>query len=150
MGEGAQLDQSWASPPIDWWRLNGFERARTLDDLMPWTSKLVFFYGLTDQVVPPCWYLHDSLLQELLALYQYRDQQQYTAEAPPSAAIDFHYQFALVQVRLRGWVGELGCNTAEHRPTRVSAWCDGRSVEYSRFEEAAETYRLGLAGEGQK
>lgn len=108
--------------PIDWWKLDQQERGETLVVLGEWVRKLVRSYALPDQVVPPCWYEHESLVHELLALFQYRNQQQFTDVAPPSAPLDFHQQLNLSVARLRGWVSAAGCSSAEHFPAAPAVW----------------------------
>lgn len=108
--------------PINWWKLDGEERAETLEVLGEWVPELIRRYGLRDSVVPPCWYQHEALVQELLALFQYRNQQQVQETAPPSAMLDFHYQFDLAIRRLSSWTSATGCNSAEHHETPLSMW----------------------------
>lgn len=108
--------------PINWWKLDDEERAETLEVLGEWVPELVRRYGLRDSVVPPCWYQHEALVQELLALFQYRNQQQVQKTAPPSAMLDFHYQFDLAIRRLSSWTSATGCNSAEHHETPLSMW----------------------------
>ncbi len=126
--------------PINWWRLDSEERAETLGVLLEWVPELVRRYGLTDQVVPPCWYRHEALIQELLALFQYRNQQQFLPVAPPGAPLDFHYQLQLLMQRLRGWVTMSGCNAGEHEDTRLPVWADPSSARHALWEEEAIEY----------
>lgn len=111
-------------PPINWWTLNHDDRVEVLMTLVQWVPELVRRFGLPEKVVPPCWYQHESLIQELLAFYQYRDQQQYHPEAPSGVGQDVMYQFQLTITRLRHWVEELGCTVRDHYPTRISHWAD--------------------------
>lgn len=127
-------------PPINWWKLDSTERAETLTVLAEWVPELVRRYGVTDQYVPPCWFRHEALVQELLALYQYRNQQQFLPVAPPSAPLDFHYQFQLALTRLRMWVGVSGCNGAEHLETPVQQWTVDTTVRASRWAVEIDEY----------
>lgn len=133
--------------PIDWWKLHSQERSETLTVLSEWVRRLVCSYALADQVVPPCWYQHESVVQELLALFQYRNQQQFTDVAPPSAPLDFHQQFSVAVVRLRGWVSAAGCTSAEHFDETPALWAvPGVSTAKwtVQFEEHLQgAYRLG-------
>lgn len=136
--------------PINWWRLDDEERAETLEVLSEWVPELVRRYGLRDSVVPPCWFLHEALVQELLALFQYRNQQQVEPTAPPSAMLDFHYQFDLAIRRLANWTTSTGCNSAEHHDTTPAVWVVPGSVRNSTwvidFEDYVKTVRAGNAG----
>lgn len=136
--------------PINWWKLDDEERAETLEVLGEWVPELVRRYGLRDSVVPPCWYLHESLVQELLAIFQYRNQQQVLETAPPSAMLDFHYQFDIAIRRLHGWTALTGCNSADHRDTTLPLWVVPGTVQGSQwgadFEEHVDLIRGATAG----
>lgn len=129
------------APPVDWWKLDTRERAEILSEVLgPWVLQLVHHYGLPAQVVVPCWYRHDALIQELLALFQYRNQQQFLTQAPPSAPLDFHVQLQLSIARLRGWVQQLGCNESEHSETRIPAWATSSSQTTSFAQAQMQDY----------
>ncbi len=133
--------------PINWWRLDIEEQAETLEVLVEWVPELVRRYGLSDAYVPPCWYEHEALVQELLALFQYRNQQQFNEALgpPPSAPLDYHYQQQLALTRLRFWAAMTGCNSAEHFPAQVQSWADLSSVRAAMWEttvsDAIDTLR---------
>lgn len=124
-------------PPINWWRLDPQERTETLAVLFDWVPELVRRYGLTDSTVPPCWYRHEAMVQELLALFQYRNQLQYLEVGPPNAPIDFHYQFQLALGRLRSWNQSAGCNTAEHQETPIQPWAAVGNPKAGEWEAKA-------------
>lgn len=111
-----------AIAPINWWRLDPEERTETLTTLAVFVPELVRRYALSDQILPPCWYRHEPLVQELLALYQYRNQNQFLPTAPPVAPKEFHFELQQVIARLRSWVAQTGCNIAEHNEDRVQSW----------------------------
>lgn len=126
---------------INWWKLDERERRDAFEILLVWVPELVRRYGLSDQVIPRCWWQHEALIQELLALYQYRNQMQFLpvaappapAPSPPNAPLDFHVQLNLAEGRLRRWTGELGCNSREHMPTRVPAWADPTNSAHAEW-----------------
>lgn len=111
-----------AIAPINWWKLDPIERKETLELLAEWVPELVRRYTLNDQIVPPCWFRHEPLVQELLALYQYRNQNQFLPFAPPVAPKEFHYELQLAIGRLRSWVMLTGCNIAEHFEGKIQPW----------------------------
>lgn len=127
-------------PPVNWWRLDAQERAETLGVLFEWVPELVRRYGLRDSEIPPCWFRHEAMVQELLALFQYRNQQQFTPGANPGAANDFHYQFQLFLQRMRSWAGTTGCRTGEHNPTVLQAWADPANSSSAVWQVSAEEY----------
>lgn len=108
--------------PIDWWVLDRVERAETLRLLGEFVPELVRRFGLTDGVVPPCWYLHEPLIQELLGLFQLRQQAQFLESATATTPNDFHVQLNMWVARMRGWVAQTGCNAAQHHDSAFPAW----------------------------
>lgn len=126
------------NPPIDWWTLDDSERVETLHGLGEWVVNLVRFYELSDKIVPPCWYMHDAMIQELLALWQYREEQQYIEAAPPGAGLDFHHQFGLAMTRLAGW-NDARCNSTEHREGTPQRWYSDLTT-HDAWRESFETY----------
>ncbi|MGO1571302.1 MAG: hypothetical protein ACTHYD_09575 [Canibacter sp.] len=111
-----------ARPPINWWKLNAHDRRDTLRLLTEWVPEFVRRYAIVDQVVPPCWYQHEALIQELLGLYQAREHAAFDEYAAPTAPNDFHYQLDLFKHRARGLVSQFGCNVAEHFETALPHW----------------------------
>lgn len=128
--------------PINWWRLDAEERVETMTVLTEWVPELVRRYGLQDAIIPPCWFRHEAMIQELLALFQYRNQLQFLPAAPPGAPLDFHYQLQLVMQRMRSWTGMTGCNGGEHEPTRVQSWADPQMVNGAKWATAISDYLL--------
>lgn len=133
------------APPVNWWKLDPAQRVETLQVVAEFTSELVSRYRLKATVVPPCWFLHEALVQELLALFQYRNQQQFVEAAPPGAPHEFHYQFQFAIARLRSWVKEAGCTPQEHfdQPIR-QPWTDPESDSAKDFARALERHATSL------
>ncbi len=143
------------APPVDWWRLDAAQRVETLDVVSRFTVQLVRSYGLSAAVVPPCWFEHEAVVVELLALFQYRNQQQFLEVAPPGAPQEWHVQFERAVVRLRQWTTNFGCTEQEHRPTRLPGWvvADTASAEAyeTNFEQfAARMLQGSLLDTGEK
>lgn len=132
--------------PINWWRLDDQERADVMEILQVWVPELARRYSLPAKTIPPCWYWHESLIQELLALFQYRNQNQFLPTAPAVAAKEFHYEFQLAMHRLIGWHQ---CNESEHTPDRPQLWTlvDGeKSLSWRQeMSEVVDKIRLGGA-----
>lgn len=108
--------------PIDWWVLDRVERAETLRLLGEFVPELVSRFAFSDAVVPPCWYMHEALIQELLGLFQLRQQAQFLESATATTPNDFHVQLNMWVSRMRGWVTQSGCNTAQHYNSALPAW----------------------------
>lgn len=128
------------APPINWWKLDAEERTETLQVLFEWVPELVRRYGLRDSTLPPCWYKHEAMIQELLALFQLRNQQMFLPIAPPSAPSDFHYQFQLFQGRMLTWNHMSGCNGSEHNDTVVQLWADPYKPAAAAWDVDAHEY----------
>lgn len=133
---------------IDWWKLDDQEQAEILGVLLRWVPELARRYGLMEQVIPPCWYKHEPLIQELLALYQYRNQQQFLPVAPPSAPLDFHYSFQLAIGRLTYWAALTRCNQRQHNATRIPGWAAAGSTENAEWVIDAEYEVEQMTGYG--
>ena len=134
--------------PIDWMKLDAQEREEHLRILAVWVPAIVVSYELADKVVPACWYLHEAMIHELLALFQYRNQQQFNLELgpPPSAPLDFQYQFSLWVTRMRSLVGDAGCTTNEHEPQRPTSWADKSNPLSAKWLVALEEHLDTLSG----
>lgn len=129
--------------PINWWKLDNEERRVTLDDLRVFVLNLTEYYVLSEQLIPRCWYQHSALIQELLALFQYRNQQQFGPGASVQGPIDFHTQFVQHAIpRLRGWVTDMGCNASEHYPDddRYASWMAPESKTHAEWKTDFHEY----------
>lgn len=108
--------------PVNWWKLDATERVETLAIVSTFATELVQRYGIRTSMIPPCWFKHDALVQELLAMFQYRNQQQYIDVAPPGAPHEWHYQFQSAMHRLLFWTAITGCTDTRHVATTIPAW----------------------------
>jgi hypothetical protein len=107
--------------PVDWSTLPAAERRTELRRLWPWVSELVRTWPVSRDVVPPCWYRHESLIRILSAL---RDAHltAFHATQAASAAADWMQVWDATEERLRRWVARAGCKSAEHHPDRIQRW----------------------------
>lgn len=114
--------------------------------LFEWVPKVVVSYELSEQVVPRCWYLHESMVHELLALFQYRQQQQFNTDLgpPPSAPIDFQYQFGAWKARMRELTVNAGCTSADHYEPHVAEWASTQRVDAAQWRIDADAYAASL------
>lgn len=107
--------------PINWLLL-GPEAARAaLIELDQWVTFIRTTYGLSPAIVPPLWHRHDELIWELAALHQHWTYC-YSPDAPPSAPLSWHHDFATTRGRLREWVSACGTRIDRDRPTRHTIW----------------------------
>jgi hypothetical protein len=132
------------APPIDWWQLDGASRSDTVAELSEFTVQLVASYGLPSSVIAPCWFRHEALVQELLALFQYRNQQQFLEVAPPGAPLEFHYQLNMAIARLTSWTKAAGCTEQEHIDTRIPGWVIPGTDATTAYDAAVESHAAKL------
>lgn len=138
-------------PPIDWWSLSPGERTPILGRLRVFVDELVRRWNLQESVVPACWWRHEPMVQELLALKQYREIA-FWEKSPPSTPLDFNYQLkSMVIPRLREEVAATGC-THEHTPAKTQQYVvDGSPAElkYSREMGAWVVELVRLMGDSE-
>lgn len=107
--------------PVNWNLLTAEEAQGEWLDLNAWVDWIRRSYGLPVAVVPPLWHRHDELVWELSALH-IAWLNAYDPEAPPSAPLAWHREFAEARHRLRDWVSACGTKTDRDRPTRHATW----------------------------
>jgi hypothetical protein len=126
--------------PVDWSTLTAAERRTELCRLRPWVAELVRIWPVSRDVVPPCWYRHESLIRVLSAL---RDAYltAFHATQAASAAADWMQVWDATEERLRRWVSRSGCKSGEHHPDRIQRWvtdpdaATAAAAEFDRFVE---------------
>ena len=132
--------------PIDWMALGAMEQSETLREVLgAWVPKIVCEFGLAEQVVPRCWYRHPAMIHELLALFQYRQQQFNSDLGPPAAAaLDFQYQFSLWRQRMRSLTSEAGCTANKHLPQHRPVWADTSTTEFAVWSVDLDEFAMEL------
>jgi hypothetical protein len=117
----AALGEGEFPRPVDWSTLSAAERRTELRRLWPWVIELVRTWPVSRDVVPPCWYRHESLIRILSAL---RDAYltAFHATQAASAAADWMQVWDATEERLRRWVARAGCKSGEHHPDRFQRW----------------------------
>lgn len=129
----AAINEMLDTPTPITWRVNPDDATRTLDadtaqtaweDLRGFVDWLVDRYALDHKTIPPCWYLHGALVDELTALWGAWE----TAYWPYASAADaagWMQIFANTRIRLTEWAGRRGCRPDDHRPDRLrESVCD--------------------------
>lgn len=118
----AEFDDSpFPESPINWLTIGPDQAHNELRDLDRWVSFLRTAYGLPPAIIPPLWHRHDELIWELSALHL-SWLNSYHPEAPLTAPLAWHQEFALARARLRDWVSINGTRLDRDRPTRVTTW----------------------------
>jgi hypothetical protein len=145
--------------PVDWLALSAVERRDEVRRLWPWVVELVGTWPVSRDVVPPCWYRHESLIRILSAA---RDAYltAYHPSQAASAAADWMHMWDAAEERLRRWVSQSGCKSGEHRPNRIQRWVGdhdeaaGAVNEFEAFvaddfdRRSAQELREAVRGEG--
>ena len=142
IGEGDDsLFEEWVSAaldgdiphPVDWSALSAAQRQDELQRLWPWVVELTRTWPVSRDVLPPCWYRHESLIRVLSAA---RDAY-LTAFEPTqaaSAAADWMHVWDATEERLRRWVARTGCRS-EHHADRIQRWVADEDVAAVAVEE---------------
>lgn len=135
--------------PIDWWVVDELARPEYLLLLHEFLMKFVESYQLSESVVPPCWFKHEQMLQEVLAMYQYRQQSQYAPAGGPRSPIEFHAVLFMWVERMRRYVVETGCNALEHRPGRTPLWVVPGTMQAAEYLAELEFVGVPVNRDGE-
>jgi hypothetical protein len=160
----AELDAAYDSEtdrprphPVCWHALPGDVAAEEWRDLRRWVGWLVSRYSLDHRAVPPCWYRHAALVEELSALHCLW-QTCFTHGAAASDPVAFHEHLALGLTRLREWAARRGCKPGLHRddqpqcgrtPTPISSttWPATRTARPPAVEHTWRQHRAHTTAE---
>lgn len=134
----ALVDTLLANParPVAWSGLPAAERPGQWAALDGWVRWLAGRYALDPREIPPCWYRHGPLVEELSAL-RTAHVAAYDSRAQPTAPADWHHTLAATRSRLHDWVARTGCRPAEHRHDKPQPWADA---------QPPAAYTAGLSG----
>jgi len=94
-----------------------------------WIRWCVRRYRLDHRTIPPCWYRHGALVEELSALCT-GWQAAHTPTAPGNAPLEWHAHFAATRQRLGDWVARSGCRPDEHRDQQSTTWVDEPDIDF--------------------
>jgi len=126
---GSADDITWEPQPICWPRLNREAAVDTWHGLDAWIRWCVRRYGLDHRTIPPCWYQHGALVEELSAL-RTGWQAAHAPTAPGNAPLEWHALFALSRQRLQDWVARSGCRPDEHRDQHQVTWVEDPDADF--------------------
>jgi len=103
---------------VDWRRLSDRDAALEWAMLRIWVEWFTVRYNIPISVVPPCWWKHGALVEELSALHIAHLAAFDTSDAG-FGAIGWHERLSLAQPRLQR--AGAGC-TSGHNETRPRSW----------------------------
>jgi hypothetical protein len=122
--EGAYDGDNPPRPHAVCWRwLTADAAAEEWRALRDWVDWLVGRYSIDHRVVPPCWYRHGVLVEELSALHTLW-QVCFRRDASASDPVSFHEHLALGLARLREWAARRACKPGLHRDDQPPLWPD--------------------------
>lgn len=110
-----------APRPVAWTRVTAADAPAQWAALDEWVRWLVTRYALDHRDVPPCWYRHGSLVEELSAL-RGAHTVAFDPSQPAGGAADWHTTFGYARARLQGWNARTGCKSGQHRDDTPAEW----------------------------
>ncbi len=122
-------DTAWEPQPVCWPRLDRDSAFTAWHGLDSWIRWCIRRYGLDHRTVPPCWYRHGALVEELSAL-RTAWEAAYAPTAPGNAPLDWHAMFTMSRQRLQDWVARSGCRQDEHRAEQCANSPEEPDIEF--------------------
>lgn len=107
--------------PVDWRRISAQEVTAEWAALNTWVQWLVSRYSLDHREVPPCWFRHAAVVEELSALRTAQASAFHTTQ-PATGPLDWHQSFGYTRLRLRDWIARTGCKPGGHREDTSPQW----------------------------
>jgi hypothetical protein len=115
------LADTWQLVPVCWKTLDAATAGHQWVALGDWVRWLATRYALATRTIPPCWYRHGGMVEELSAL-----RTGWLAAFAPdgrlSAGLDWHHMFDATRSRLNETASRTGCNLGPHRGDHVASW----------------------------
>ena len=106
---------------VNWRTLPDWRAREEWVALRSWVEWFTVRYRLSESVVPPCWYQHGQLVEELSALHTFHTASFDTTDSG-YGPVGFHEHLALAYPRLtRAYAG--GCARG-HDPLKPRTWAD--------------------------
>lgn len=107
--------------PVAWAHLNAATATAAWSELDAWVRWLARRYSLDHRDVPPCWFAHSHLVEELSAL-RTAHRASFDPAASAMAPVEWHQVLAAARTRLQLWSSRTGCRQGEHRPDAPAPW----------------------------
>ena len=86
-------------------------------------EELVARFDIDVRVIPPCWELHNGMLEVLSALRDH-ERASYADTASPTAAVDWLRALREVEARLHELASKTQCTAQAHRDSVARVWPD--------------------------
>ena len=99
---------------IPWERLGATDYCSALEELGSWLAWLVPAYRIPPSVIPPCWFLHVGVIEELGHLWTGWRVTRHPESGVGMVGLEWDNQRERVTIRLRELVATAGCNGTNH------------------------------------
>ncbi|MET3808879.1 hypothetical protein ABIB25_005909 [Nakamurella sp. UYEF19] len=109
-------DQAERPGTIPWELLGASDYRNELTDLGTWLEWLVPTYRIPPSVIPPCWFLHPGLIEELGHLWTGWRVTRHADSGVGMVGLDWDGHRERATSRLRELVATAGCNGTNHSP----------------------------------
>jgi hypothetical protein len=117
--------------PLVWRQMDARAAAAAWVELDDWVRWLARRYSLDHRDVPPCWFAHGHLVEELSAL-RTAHRASFDPAASAMAPVEWHQVLAAARTRLQLWSSRTGCRQGEHRPDAPPSWAvDPPALSYA-------------------
>lgn len=107
--------------PVDWRRIPAHAAAVEWAALDTWVRWLTTRYALDHRELPPCWFRHAAMVEELSALRTAHASALHPTQ-PATGPLDWHQSFGFARLRMRDWVARTGCKPGGHRGDTPAEW----------------------------
>ena len=115
------LPDTWQLVPVCWATLDRATATREWAALGYWVRWLATRYAPATRTIPPCWYRHGGIVEELSAL-RTGWLAAYAPDARLSAALDWHHDFEGTRSRLHETTRGNDCTKDDHRDDDTASW----------------------------
>lgn len=116
-----------ANALVDWRRVRSIDAPLVWAELDAWVRWLVSRYAIDARELPPCWWSHGAVVEELSALHG-SHRAALEPSQHPGAALDWHRSLWDSRSRLRDMTSRTGCTAREHRPSDAPPWAQPSSA----------------------
>lgn len=99
---------------IPWDHLSAHDYRSALEDLGSWLAWLVPAYRIPPSVIPPCWFLHNGVIEELGHLWTGWRVTRHSESGVGMVGLEWDNHRERVTGRLRELVATAGCNGMNH------------------------------------
>src|SRR5206468_1186937 len=104
--------------------------------LAEWVNRLRVRFPHMTARIPNCWYLHNDLVEALLALRDH-ERVSYASTAPASAAVEWHRAFRDMEARWDSWIRRFTCAVpGREHPPQLDASASQGFVEFVKTDLA--------------